>query len=230
MDKGAGNKISDKRLSDDARKAVEAGEDIQDTVRQITIKALTRGQLDTASMRRVAKAVMGGASQGAARHGAMAREALEKAAAGVDEAFATAAQAATLAAKEASARAREFTSHDLRRVMDDLREYETVYLDSLRDAIKGAAGLSGATLRGLAEHAAVTGTAVRRQIDTSLRELGKQVGSAAEATLRDNIQTGKARAARLAQAAAGFLAGIAESLETGAERRKPDRSKVDGKK
>ncbi len=201
------------RLSADIRKAIELGGDIQETVRDVTLKALTRGDVDTASLRRVAGAVLKGAVAGAAHRGAEAGESINRAVAGLDEAFAKAAEAAALAAKEASGRMREFTSGDLHRAMDDLKDIETLFLDSLRDAAKAGRDAAGTTLHALADHAANSGTAVGRQVQASLDQLGAGLGRTADAQIRDGIETGRATAALLARAASGFLSGIAEMME-----------------
>ena len=146
-------------LRADIKKAIELGADIQETVRNVTLKALTQGELDTASLRRVAGDVLKGAAEGATHRGAEAKESIQRAAAGLDEAFAKAAEAATLAAKEASGRMREFTSGDLRRAMDNLKGIESAFLDSLRDAAKSGRDVASTTLHAFAEHAANRGTA-----------------------------------------------------------------------
>ncbi len=209
----AGASSGSERLSADIRKAIELGGDIQETVRSVTLKALTKGEVDTASLRRVAGDVPKGAMEGAANRGAEATESIKRAVAGLDEAFAKAAEAATLAAKEASGRMREFTSGDLRRAMDDLRGMETTFLDSLRDAAKAGRDVASTTLHAFAEHAANSGTAVGRQVQASIDQLGGELGRSAEAQIKDSIETGRATAALLARAASGFLAGIAEMIE-----------------
>ncbi len=200
-------------LRADIKKAIELGADIQETVRNVTLKALTQGELDTASLRRVAGDVLKGAAEGATHRGAEAKESIQRAAAGLDEAFAKAAEAATLAAKEASGRMREFTSGDLRRAMDNLKGMESAFLDSLRDAAKSGRDVASTTLHAFAEHAANSGSAVGRQVQSSVDQLGGDLGRAAEKQIKDSIETGRATAALLARAASGFLAGIAEMIE-----------------
>ena len=125
-------------LRDAVRDAVEQGLDVQDTVRQITLKAMTKGQLDTEAMRQVANQVAEGMRLGAAKHGGQAREVLEKALRGFDDAFAKGAEAATLAARELSGKAHAFTSGDLQRAMEDLRKFEGLTTDALRKAAAGS--------------------------------------------------------------------------------------------
>ena len=205
--------VDSDRLKADIRKAVELGVDIQETVRSVTLKALTRGELDTASLRRVAGDVLKGASEGAANRGAEAREAIDRAIDGLDEAFAKAAEAATLAAREASGRMREFTSGDLRRSMDDLKGMESTFFDSLRDAAKAGRNVASTTMHAFAEHASNSGSAVGRQVQASLRQLSGELGRTAEAQFKQSIDAGRQTAALLARAASGFLVGIAEIIE-----------------
>jgi hypothetical protein len=209
----AGASSGSERLSADIRRAIELGGDIQETVRSVTLKALTKGELDTASLRRVAGDVLKGAMEGTANRGAEASEAIKRAVAGLDEAFAKAAEAATLAAKEASGRMREFTSGDLRRAMDDLKNMEGTFIDSLRDASKAGWDVTSTTLQAFADHAANSGTAVGRQVQESIDQLGGELGRATEAQIKGSIESGRATAALLARAASGFLAGIAEMIE-----------------
>lgn len=214
------------RLKADIRKAVELGVDVQETVRSVTMKALTRGELDTASLRRVAGDVLKGAAEGAANRGTEARESIDRAIDGLDEAFAKAAEAATLAAKEASGRMREFTSGDLRRAMDDLKGIESTFLDSLRDAAKAGRDVASTTMHAFAEHASNSGSAVGRQVQTSLNQLGGELGRTAEAQFKASVETTRQTAALLARAASGFLAGIAEMIEArpGGKPRGPEKS------
>jgi hypothetical protein len=209
-----GASTASESLRADIKKAIELGADIQETVRNVTLKALTHGELDTASLRRVAGDVLQGAADGAAHRGAEAKESIQRAIAGLDEAFAKAAEAATLAAKEASGRMREFTSGDLRRAMDNLKGMEDTFLDSLRDAAKAGRDVTSTTLNAFAEHAANSGSAVGRQVQASMEQLNGELGRAAEAQIKEGIETGRATAALLARAASGFLAGIAEMIES----------------
>ena len=217
----SGGGVAGETLRADIRKAIELGADIQDTVRDVTLKAFTRGELDTASLRRIAADVLKGAAEGAANRGAEAKESIQRAAAGLDEAFAKAAEAATLAAREASGRMRDFTSGDLRQAMDNLKGMESAFLDSLGDAAKAGRDVASTTLNAFAEHAANSGSAVGRQVQASVDQLSGDLGRVAEAQIKSSIETGRATAALLARAASGFLAGIAEMIEQRPAKGKP---------
>jgi hypothetical protein len=201
------------KLRDDVRRAVEAGKDVQDQVRRITIQALTGGGFDKEAMRHVADAVSHGVQLGAAAHGAQARAAIEQAISGLDEAFAKSAQASTLALKEFSGKAQAFAARDLQRALDDIKALEGLYLDSLRNAAKGGRDFASEAMRAIAEHAAASGTAVGRQIKASVDELGTTLGHSAQAQWQSGVESGIAMGVLFARAASGFLAGIAERLE-----------------
>jgi len=150
-------------LQDEIKGAVETNRDIKETVRRITLKALTEGELDTESIRQVASAVVKGAGMGAESHGSEAKDILVKAVSGLDEALSKAAEASKLALEEATSRGEEFSSHDLKQTLDDMQELEELFLETLRDAAKGSKDQVSVILRDLAEHAQHSGTAVGTQ-------------------------------------------------------------------
>ena len=76
-----------------SRKAVAQGENIHDAIRDITLKALSEGELDTEKTKQVVQAVMAGAGKGAESLGAQAPQALKEAMAGIDEALTKSAEA-----------------------------------------------------------------------------------------------------------------------------------------
>lgn len=201
------------KLRQDVRHAVEAGHQVQEEVRRITLKALAGEGLDSAAIRRVAGTVADGVQLGLERHGVETRAVLEKAYAGLDEAFAKAAQATSLAIREASGNAREFVSGDLKRAAEDLGTLEKLYLDALGTAARNSRDSAAATLKHFAEHAANSGTAVGRQVKASLEELGTPLAQIAGEQVRQGVASGVATSAMLARAAAGFLAGLADRME-----------------
>ena len=202
------------KVGEDVRSAVERGVDVQNTVRDITLKALTGGGLDTQAMRKVAHDVAGGVQLGLERHGKDAGAVLEKAYTGLDEAFAKAAEATTLALKEASGNTRNFVKNDLGRMMDELKTLEDLYLDALRTTASQGREHAATAARQFAEHAANSGTAVGRQVQAGLAEWGP-LAHIAQEQLRQGVTTGLEAGALVARAASGFLAAIAERLEPG---------------
>lgn len=212
QDKPQHDKPHHHQVQDDIRQAVELGQNVQDAVKRITLKALSGEGLDTTAMRGIAQQVSSGVQLGLERHGREAGAVLEKAYAGLDEAFATAAQATTLALKEASGRTREFAKNDLARMMEELKTLEGMYIDQLRNTAKQGREFTAEAAHRFAEHATRSGTAVGRQIEQSLKELAP-LGDIAEAQFRQGMNTSLEAGALVARAAAGFLAGLAERMD-----------------
>jgi hypothetical protein len=175
MKKGESASRKDEVLQDEIKGAVETGSDVKETVRRITLKALTEHELDTESVRKVASAVVKGAGIGAASHGTEAKDILAMAVSGLDEALSKAAVASKLALQEAVGRGKDFSSHDLKRALDDMQGLEALFLETLRDGAKGAKDQTSVILHDLAEHARHSGTAVGTQLKEGLTDLVEQV-------------------------------------------------------
>jgi hypothetical protein len=216
-------------LQDEIKGAVETGSDVEETVRRITLKALTEHQLDTASVRKVASAVVKGAGMGAASHGAEAKDILAMAVSGLDEALSKAAEASKLALQEAVGRGKDFSSHDLKRALDDMQELENLFLETLRDGAKGTKDQTSAILHDLAEHAKYSGTAVGTQLKEGLTDLVDQVTGTGKASLESGAESAKTTASLLARLASGMLVGIADSLRPSAEVEAKPAAKSHGK-
>jgi len=196
-----------------SRAAVERGENIQDEVRDITLKALCEGHLDAQRIQQVIKAVIQGAAEGANGKETQSKQALRDAMTGVDEALEKSAEASRLAIEEAAGNLENFGTQDLKRVLDDLLTLEDLFIDTIKDVARSSKETIRETLSDLAGHAQNSGTAVGNlatdTVETLTRELQK--------TSRDTVATGSdsamKTAVRLSRAAAGFLEGIADTLQ-----------------
>ncbi len=200
-------------IEEASRKAVAQGENIHDAIRDITLKALSEGELDTEKTKQVVRAVMAGAGEGAESLGPQAPQALKEAMAGIDEALTKSAEASKLAIEEAVGHLEEFGSRDLKRAVDDLLTLEDLFLDTVKDVATASKETIRETLNDLVRHARNSGTqvgeAAKKAADTLMGELAH--------SLRATVESGSEAAMRttslLAQAAAGFLDGIAQALE-----------------
>lgn len=202
-------------LEQEVRTAVEDDAvDVRETVRQITLKALSSGALDRAGMRRVMNAVVSGARSGAARQPERERQALGDAMKGLDEALAAVAQATQLAVQEAAGRTAEFSRQELSRAFEDLKGLESQFLDTLSTAASGAGDVAAATLRDLVAHARSSGTAVGGHVATALAQLTDVLATAVKDRADAGVDSLRQGGAALAGMAAGLLAGIAEHLQS----------------
>ncbi|MEA3292476.1 MAG: DUF6781 family protein [Pseudomonadota bacterium] len=196
-----------------AEASMETGQDIFQRVRDITLEALTSGQVDTDSIRQVVGAVTEGVSAGAAKHSDEARETLDQAVKGMDDAMQKTAGATRLAIEEAAGKVEEFTEQDLKSAVKDLQDLESIFLDTLTDVAKKGGDMASEILGDLAGHARNTGTGVGEQVGGSVVELQEKVSRAAEEGLRSGAEATRGAAEQIARAASGFLTGLADSLQ-----------------
>ena len=70
--------INEKEILEAARKAVEAGRDVQRAIRDLVLEGLGRGRLTAERTRKVVQAVTEGAARGAASESADLQDALKK--------------------------------------------------------------------------------------------------------------------------------------------------------
>jgi hypothetical protein len=202
-------------LQRDVRHAVELGEHVQNEVRRLTLNALSGKGLDARAMREVAREAVDGVQAGLGRHGAQARAVLDQAYAGLDAAFAGAAEAASLTVKQALGNAGEFARTDVERLMSDLQGMEALYLEVLKEAGKKGGTFAADTVKEFGKHARRSGTAVGQQVKSSLDELAPLVRLAGSQLQESGSITAQA-GGLMARAASGFLAAIADRLESGA--------------
>jgi len=202
------------KLLEDIQTAVETGENIKETVRQITIKALTKGDLDSQSVREVAEAVVKGAGFGATGQGAATKEVLDKAVSGLDEALSKAAEASKLAVKEAVGRSEAFSENELKRTLSDIQGLEELFLETLRNSASASKAQTSTILHELADHAQYSGTAVGEQLKAGLTELMSTASDTGKNQFESGVEAVKTTGSLLTKLAAGMLEGIADSLDS----------------
>lgn len=196
-----------------AEASVEAGEDIFQRVRDITLEALCGGHVDREGISDVIGAVTEGISAGAGKHGGEAREALDQAVKGMDEAMQKRAEASRLAIEEAAGKVEEFSEQDLKSAVKDLQDIEGIFLDTVTEVAQKGSDMASEILRDLAAHARNSGTGVGEQVSGSVDELQEKVSRAAEEGLRSGAEATRSAAEQIARAASGFLAGLADTLQ-----------------
>ncbi len=206
-------KNSHEALQDEIKGAVEMECDVRDAVRRITLKALSEGQLDSAEIRQVASAVVKGAGLGAASHGAAAGNVLARAVSGLDDALSAVAEASKLALQEAAGHIKSFTKEDFKRATDDLLALEEMYLDILKQVAEEADETIAETLKDLLAHARHSGTVVGRHATAIVELLTRDLGETLNETVTAGSESTLKVASQLAHAAAGFLDGIAQTLD-----------------
>jgi hypothetical protein len=214
--------VNEKDLLEAARRAVEAGKDVQRVIRDLAVEALGRGRLTAERTKTVVRAVAEGAAQAAAAEGAEVKDAVGKAMAGLEEALGMTATATRLAIEEAAANLKEFTTSDLKRALDDLLALEQLFLDSLTEVGRGAKGTGAGIVHDLVEHARRTGTAFGERTREAVETLRQQFARSAAKGMRAGKETAIVVSARLARSASQILGGLADRLEAESRERRAE--------
>jgi hypothetical protein len=203
-----------RKAEDETRAAVEGGENIHETVRGITLEALSAGHLDMQKMQDVVHSVLRGASLGVQEMDASrAAQALREAMAGVDEALAKSAEASRLAIEEAAGHIKEFGSQDLKRGLDDLSVLENMFLDTVKNIARDSDDTVKDVLGDLAQHARITGTSVGAAAKAAAETLIGRLEKIAREDVSSGVDTARQVGTTISLVAAGFLDGIAETLK-----------------
>lgn len=206
-------------LEAEVRNVVEQGHDVQETVRQLTLRKISAHSLDIESLRQIASAVLRGARAGAQKdiHQTVnqtenARTQLRQAVAGLDVALAQLAEASKLAVEEATSRAQKFSSEDLSRTRADLEALESMFMDTLQTTAASSKDVAGEILHDLAAHTRTHGSAVGAQIKETLGVITHQLGVAGRTQVTAGLHLARATSDLLRQIAAGVLTGLADHV------------------
>jgi hypothetical protein len=209
-------------LEADVRHAVEQGNDVQEKVRQLTLRVISTRSLDIKSVRETADAVLRGARAGVQReleHSSaqthIARDHLREAVAGLDVALAQFAEAAKLAVEEAAGRAQRYSSDDLKKARADLERLETMFEETLQNAASAAKDVTGEILHDLAAHSRTHGSAVGKQLKETLSVIAHQIGATGRTQVGVGLHLAKNTSDLVRQIAAGVLTGLAEHVRPG---------------
>lgn len=207
-----------KTIRDEIGRAVRLGRGIQKEACNITLKALTRGELDRDAIRKVTGDVVKAVQEAATVQGVRTKEVVAEAVAGVDQALAHAAQALKLSIEEAGGRAEKFSREDLAKARESLKNLEGDFIDALRETARSGRSTISSIMDDMIKHAQSSGTAVGRQLQ-EMSGLSGRMAEAGRAHFEAALRTAASSTAMMARIASGVLAGIAESLNAKPEDR-----------
>jgi Family of unknown function (DUF6781) len=203
-----------------AQKAVQTDQDLRERVRTLTLNALRQRRLDREEIASVSRSVLQGIQLGMGERTQDAGQALKEAVSGLDEALSKTAHALGLAVQQAVGEGKGYVSQDLATQWQNLKSLEGDFMRALADTAAAAKGQVKGQVKDVFEHLSRTSTDTSSQVRDILERLGGKV----EAILRDGktVASDGAReaASRIAMAASGLLAGLADALQQKADSEK----------
>ena len=197
-------------VKDAVRTAVKSGTDVHQQIRDITLNALTKRQLDMENIKSVTEAVSNGINEGVDTQGEHAKDVFMQAVTALDDALAMAAEASKLAIEEAASRVSDYSQHDFNDAIKDLQGMEGSFLGTLEKIAKGSNQVVQDIVSDFIAHTGQSGTAVGKQTLIALDALKDMPQISKNLIVSSTV----AAASTLAQIGSGILLGIAESLQS----------------
>ena len=205
------------QLRDEAA-AAAAAPDLRERVRELTARALHEKRLALDDMRAIVAAVTEGVSSGLTGRGAELKAGLKQAVLGLDDAFGSAAQTASYTLREAVEQGRAFKDNELKSSLEELRDLESKFVDTLRQTARQSGGALREELEQLAGHLKVAGTRTGGQVREALGELAAGLKTSAAAGRSGLSESASAASERLSKVASGVLDAVSDSLKRQSER------------
>ena len=209
-------------LEAEVRDTVEQGGNVQEKVRQLTLRVLSARSLDIESVRQTAGAVLRGAQAAVQKEleqssgqTHIARDHLRQAVTGLDVALAQFAEAAKLSVQEAAGRAQKYSSEDLKLARADLASLEKMFVETLQSSAAVARTAAGEILYDLAAHTRIYGSAVGRQLKETLPVFASHIREAGRTEVGVGLHLAKNTSDLMRQIAAGVLSGLADHIRPG---------------
>jgi hypothetical protein len=189
-------------------------------LRELTVRALTQGELAEREIREVLNAITEGVSLGAGLRADEVKLALTDALHGMDDALSHAAEAMHLAISEVASDAKALGSGDLQQGLNDLKQLEGVFLETVGRVADSASGLVKQEMKAIAEHGKRIGTDTGARVRAVAEDLGNRVRTAAHGAADAGKLAAREVGARVADMASRKLGEIAARIGEKAEQLK----------
>ncbi|TCV90357.1 DUF6781 family protein [Sulfurirhabdus autotrophica] len=206
------NTVSDESLKGAISESVQQDKDIRTRVRDTTIQALNSKSLDTKEIKSVIKSVTEGINLGLDKRSGEIKSALSEAIAGLDEALMKSAQATHLALRQLTSQSKDFTDHELKDALDNLKLLEEDFLSTVSHVAEGASSKVKQEMTDLITHARRAGTDTGAKVAEAVNEFGSRLKSTLDGSATTGKEAAREVSKRLATIASGIFSGLADAL------------------
>jgi hypothetical protein len=198
----------------DAAPTTVEDQPIRDRVKELTSQVLQQGRVDPQAVRDIVGAVLGRTPGSAVASGAKAREFFADAVRQLDEALVKSASATHGALQQLASRGQDFTDNDLKEALVSLRKLEEDYVAVANRLGEAMSANLRREMTELAAHAQNLGVEASIRVANIMGEFASSMGAGS------GLATVRGASARMAMAASGVLAGIADALRDQTEAKK----------
>ncbi len=202
----------------DEAEAAVSGPDLRERVRDLAARALHERRMALQDLGEIVSAITSGVGSGLTKRGGEMKDGLKQAVSGLDDAVGSAAQAASYTLREAAEHGRAFKDNELKSSLEQLRDLEAQFVDTLKQTASQSGGKLKEELDNLSEHLRNSGTHTGEQVREALQQLANGVKTGSEAGRAGLSETASAATERLSQVASGILDALSDSLKRQSER------------
>ncbi|HEY9097930.1 MAG TPA: DUF6781 family protein [Thiobacillus sp.] len=203
---------------DEAEAAAADESNLRDRVRDLTARALHERKMDLQELREIVGAITAGVGSGLASRGGEMKEGLKQAVSGLDEAVSSAAQKVSYTLREAADQGRAFKDNELKTRLEQLRDLEFQFVDTLKQTASQSGGKLKEELDILSEHMKNSGTRTGELVREAFQQLVSGVKSTTETSREKLGETASAATDRLSEVASGVLDAVSDALKRQSDR------------
>jgi len=204
--------FSDEGIKQAASAAVSEDQGLRERVRDLTLSAIKQRKLEASEVKNIVQALTEGITLGLGKRAQDSKQALGLAFSGLDAALVKSAEATKLALQQLTARGQDFSRQDIKTVLDNLKNAEQSFLDTVGEVAKKSTGHIKTELDELLTHARRSGTDTGRQVAATLAEFSQQMQGVAHDSKAAGSGAAHKLSARFTDLAAGILEGLAQAL------------------
>lgn len=202
----------------DEAAAAAATPDLHERVRELTARALHDRRMQLNELRAIVGAISSGVGSGLSARGGEMKEGLKQAVSGLDEAIGSAAQNASYTLREAISQGKAFKDDELKTSLEQLRDLETQFVDTLKQTARQSGGKLKEELEYLSDHLKHSGTRTGEQVREALQQMVSGLKSTGEAGRAGLSESAGAATERLSMVASGVLEALSDSLKRQSDR------------
>jgi ElaB/YqjD/DUF883 family membrane-anchored ribosome-binding protein len=203
----------DEVLKKMASESVKQGENIRDTIRDLTLKALQARELSLDQIRSVLASITQGVNLGAVKSKIDTDKLLTGAFAGMDDALVKAAQASHIAMQQLTNAGEDFEQSYLKKALGDLEHFEDELLETVKQASGDATEKVRAQWANVLGQMKIGGTETGEQVATTMEQFGKNVQAAVRQQREAGLKAAHLLSQNFATLASGVLIGLSEGMQ-----------------
>lgn len=192
--------------------------DLRERVRDLTARALHERRMALQDLREIVSSITSGVGSGLTARGGEIKDGLKQAVSGLDDAVSSAAQFVSYTLREAADQGRAFKDNELKASLEQLRDLESQFVDTLKQTASQSGGKLKEELDNLSEHLRNSGTRTGEQVREALQQMASGVKATTESGREKLGGAASTASNRLSEAASGVLEAVSEALKRQSDR------------